>query len=144
MTWPESGAGANPGATNGPAFAITTEADTSAVADTGTFADGPAAPRSGGSAGSEARGNLEPDSPPADASTVGALWQPFWQPFRSQIAANGFASRLTALTGLDYRVMRLERGAYQVAFAYADDSERVAKLTQIETQTGLQLPEVAR
>ena len=71
------------------------------------------------------------------------LWQSVWNPFRSQIAANGFAARLTAVTGIDYRVVRLKPGTYQVAFAYADDSERAAKLAQIETVTGLDLEEAA-
>ena len=69
------------------------------------------------------------------------LWHSFWNPFRSEIAANGFAARLTALTGIDYRVVRLEPGAYQVAFAYADDTERAAKIARIEAATGLHLPE---
>ena len=72
-----------------------------------------------------------------------ALWHPFWQPFRSQIAANGFAARLTAITDIDYRVLRLKPGAYQVAFAYADEVERNAKLTQIESATGLRVAEVS-
>lgn len=81
----------------------------------------------------------------ADTDVPGSnpLWHSFWNPFRSEIAANGFAARLTAVTGIDYRVVRLEPGAYQVAFAYTDDTERAAKIAQIETATGLDLPEVA-
>lgn len=80
----------------------------------------------------------------ADTDVPGSdpLWHSFWNPFRSEIAANGFAARLTAVTGIDYRVVRLEPGAYQVAFAYTDDGERAAKIAQIETATGLDLPEV--
>jgi hypothetical protein len=78
---------------------------------------------------------------PDDPAAADALWHPFWQPFRSQIAANGFASRLTAITDIDYRVLRLKPGAYQVAFAYADDIERSAKLAQIESATGLRIVE---
>jgi hypothetical protein len=68
-------------------------------------------------------------------------WHAFWNPFRSELAANGFVSRLERVTGLDYRIVKMKPGAYQVAFAYVDDSERVTKLAQIEAATGLNLPE---
>lgn len=84
-------------------------------------------------------------APPVEDSTFppGAEqnWHSFWNPFRSEIAANGFATRLTRVTGIDYRVLRLEPGSYQVAFAYADDDERRTKIAQIEQATGLELPE---
>jgi hypothetical protein len=82
---------------------------------------------------------------PAESAAPGSdpLWQSVWNPFRSRIAANGFAARLNAITDIDYRVLRLRPGAYQVAFAYTDDSERAAKIAQIETATGLDLPETA-
>lgn len=69
------------------------------------------------------------------------LWYSFWNPFRSEIAANGFASRLRSVTGIDYRVVRLKPGSYQVAFAYGDETERRSKIEQIESATGLNLPE---
>ena len=75
------------------------------------------------------------------AHATNPQWHSFWNPFRSQIAANGFAARLTAVTDIDYRVVRLKPGVYQVAFAYTDDSERAAKLAQIESATGLNMPE---
>ena len=84
---------------------------------------------------------LAADTPATDIAD--AQWHSFWNPFRSQIAANGFAARLSAVTDIDYRVVRLKPGAYQVAFAYTDDNERVAKLAQIQTATGLNLPEAA-
>lgn len=82
-------------------------------------------------------------SPPIEALMPVAEphWYSFWNPFRSEIAANGFATRLTRVTGIDYRVVRLEPGSYQVAFAYVDDDERRAKISQIEQATGLALPE---
>lgn len=83
----------------------------------------------------------QPEPPPARPPDVDAHWHSFWNPFRSEIAANGFATRLTAVTGIDYRVVRLKPGSYQVAFAYADDSERASKIAQIEKATGLELPE---
>lgn len=77
-----------------------------------------------------------------DSTTAGELqWYSFWNPFRSQIAANGFVSRLESVTGLDYRVVRVKSGVYEVAFAYADDDERRRKLSQITIATGLDLPD---
>ncbi|UCG71550.1 MAG: hypothetical protein JSV45_09790 [Chromatiales bacterium] len=84
----------------------------------------------------EASAAAAPAAPAQDAH-----WQSIWNPFRSQIAANGFAARLSAVTDIDYRVVCLKPGAYQVAFAYSDDSERAAKLAQIQGATGLDLPE---
>ena len=67
-------------------------------------------------------------------------WHAFWSPFNSQIAANGFVSRLEAVTGFDYRVVKVETGVYEVAFAYADDGERDTKLQTISAATGLEIP----
>ena len=67
-------------------------------------------------------------------------WYSFWNPFRSQIAASGFVSRLEKVTGLDYRVVKVKTGVYEVAFAYDDDNERRTKLMQISAATGLDLP----
>jgi len=67
------------------------------------------------------------------------LWYSFWSPFRSAIAANGFVSQLEKVTGIDYRVVKVKNGVYEVAFAYNDDTERHAKLSQISAATGLDL-----
>ena len=64
-------------------------------------------------------------------------WYAFWSPFRSEIAANGFVDRLQRVTGLDYRVVKLKPGVYEVAFAYKDDREIMANLSQISAATGL-------
>jgi len=74
-------------------------------------------------------------------SLADAQWYSFWNPFRSEIAANGFVSQLEKVTGLDYRVVRVETGVYEVAFAYNDDTERRRKLSQISAATGLDLPD---
>ncbi len=66
-------------------------------------------------------------------------WYAFWSPFRSKVAADGFVSQLQRTTGLDYRVVKLEPGVYEVAFAYSDDSDIQEKLTQISSATGLDL-----
>ena len=42
-------------------------------------------------------------------------------------------------TGLDYRVVKLKPGVYEVAFAYSDDADVETKLAQISTATGLDL-----
>jgi hypothetical protein len=68
-------------------------------------------------------------------------WYSFWNPFRSEIAANGFVAQLERVTGMDYRVVKSKPGVYEVAFAYDDDAERHAKLSQISAATGLDLPE---
>lgn len=66
-------------------------------------------------------------------------WYSFWNPFRSEIAANGFVTQLERVTGLDYRVVKVKSGVYEVAFAYNDDAERNTKLSQISAATGLDL-----
>jgi hypothetical protein len=68
-------------------------------------------------------------------------WYSFWSPFRSEIAANGFVSQLEDVTGLDYRIVKVKVGVYEVAFAYIDDTERTNKLEQISAATGLDLTE---
>ena len=67
-------------------------------------------------------------------------WYSFWNPFRSEIAAAGFVAQLERVTGIDYRVVKIKPGVYEVAFAYDDDAERHAKLSQISAATGLDLP----
>ena len=71
-------------------------------------------------------------------------WQSFWNPFRSEIAARGFVRRLENVTGLDYRVVKVKNGVYEVAFSYNDDDERSNKLTQIAAATGLDLSDVGQ
>ena len=68
-------------------------------------------------------------------------WYSFWNPFRSEIAASGFVAQLERVTGIDYRVVKIKPGVYEVAFAYGDDAERHAKLVQISAATGLDLPD---
>ena len=77
----------------------------------------------------------EPDGPPP------LQWYAFWSPFRSEVAANGFVDQLQRVTGLDYRVVKVKPGVYEVAFAYEDDGEITANLSQISAATGLELPE---
>jgi hypothetical protein len=68
-------------------------------------------------------------------------WYSFWNPFRSEIAARGFVTQLEKVTGLDYRVVKVKTGVYEVAFAYNSDVERRTKLSQISAATGLDLPD---
>ena len=89
------------------------------------------------------------EMPPAVAAPVaepppvmdGTHWYSFWNPFRSEIAANGFVAQLERVTGIDYRVVKVRTGVYEVAFAYRDDDERRTKLSQIAAATGLDLPD---
>jgi hypothetical protein len=66
-------------------------------------------------------------------------WYAFWSPFRSEIAANGFVAKLQEKTGIDYRVVKVETGVYEVAFAYTDDADIATKLDRITMATGLDM-----
>ncbi|MDH3748382.1 MAG: hypothetical protein OER97_09260 [Gammaproteobacteria bacterium] len=68
-------------------------------------------------------------------------WYAFWSPFRSEFAASGFVDQLQRVTGLDYRVVKIKPGVYEVAFAYIDDTDINNNLSQITAATGLELPE---
>ena len=87
--------------------------------------------------------NLE-DAVTAPASQPGPTsqtdnWYAFWSPFRSELAADGFISELQRTTGLDYRVVKLKPGVYEVAFAYTDPTDRQDKLERISAATGLDM-----
>jgi len=66
-------------------------------------------------------------------------WYAFWSPFRSEIAAQGFVSKLQETTGIDYRVVKIKTGVYEVAFAYIDDADIQDKLARISNATGLSM-----
>lgn len=68
-------------------------------------------------------------------------WYAFWNPFRSRIAADGFVGQLEKVTGLDYRVVKIKTGVYEVTFGYEDDAELSSKLSLIASAAGLDLPE---
>ena len=82
---------------------------------------------------------VEEITPPPAADEL--QWHPFWNPFRSEIAAKGFVSRLESVTGLDYRIVKVKAGVYEVAFGYSNEDERLTKLSQISAATGLDLSE---
>lgn len=93
-------------------------------------------------------GPLEPEQPPPELVAMdddapdeapAETWHTIWTPFRSRIAADGFVSRLESVTGLDYRVMQIQTGVYEVAFAYADKAELDTNLARISAATGLDL-----
>jgi hypothetical protein len=88
----------------------------------------------------EAPAEAVAEAPPATPEET-LHWYAFWSPFRSEVAANGFVDQLQRVTGLDYRVVKVKPGVYEVAFAYEDDQEITARLSQISAATGLQLPE---
>jgi hypothetical protein len=68
-------------------------------------------------------------------------WYAFWSPFRSELAANGFVSQLQRNTGMDYRVVQLKPGVYEVAFAYEADADIATHLSAISAATGLDMPD---
>jgi hypothetical protein len=84
---------------------------------------------------------VEAADTPAEEPAETLHWYAFWSPFRSEVAANGFVDQLQRVTGLDYRVVKVKPGVYEVAFAYQEDQDITAKLSQISAATGLQLPE---
>ena len=75
----------------------------------------------------------------AEREPVEEHWYAFWSPFRSEIAANGFVAKLQEKTGIDYRVVKVKTGVYEVAFAYTDDADIQSKLERITTATGLDM-----
>ena len=75
----------------------------------------------------------------AEREPVEEHWYAFWSPFRSEIAANGFVTKLQEKTGIDYRVVKVKTGVYEVAFAYTDDADVQSKLERITTATGLDM-----
>lgn len=80
-------------------------------------------------------------SPAPVQSAEQTKWYSFWNPFRSELAANGFVSQLESVTGLDYRVVKVKTGVYEVAFPYRNEDERLSRIRQISTATGLDLSE---
>jgi hypothetical protein len=80
------------------------------------------------------------ESPPTPKEAT-EHWYAFWSPFRSELAANGFVSQLQRNTGMDYRVVRIKPGIYEVAFAYEADADIATHLAAISAATGLDLPD---
>ena len=79
------------------------------------------------------------DVPIEDTAVTDENWYAFWSPFRSEIAANGFIAKLQETTGIDYRVVKVKTGVYEVAFAYIDDADIQDKLARISNATGLDM-----
>lgn len=124
-----------------PAAPVAAAAAAVAQASEAPGVDSPPAPTAtASSAGEDQPGTMPPAQP--DDAELG--WQPFWNPFRSEIAARGFVRRLENVTGLDYRVVKVKNGVYEVAFSYDDDDERQSKLSQIAAATGLDLSDTVQ
>ena len=75
----------------------------------------------------------------APVTVVEENWYAFWSPFRSEIAAQGFVARLQETTGIDYRVVKVKTGVYEVTFAYVDAADIEDKLARISDATGLDM-----
>ena len=88
-----------------------------------------------------AKTSPEPAPPRLEMPPPEPRWHVFWNPFRSEFSANGFAERLQQSTGMDFRVTRVGPGRYEVAFAYEDEAQRQSGLTRIAAATGLHLEE---
>ena len=84
--------------------------------------------------------SVEIPADPQDIFNAEQHWHEFWNPFRSEIAARGFVSQLEKVTGLDYRISKVEAGVYEVGFAYTSEDERRSKISLISAATGLDLP----
>ena len=63
----------------------------------------------------------------------------FWNPFRSEPAARGFADRLSTATDVPVLVTAEGPASYRVGFNYRSEAERRALIERIETVTGLEL-----
>ena len=83
----------------------------------------------------------EPEPEISEPEPTPVRWHAFWSPFSSRIAANGFVSRLESVTGFDYRVVKVDNGVFEVAFAHTTDSERDEMLAVIASAAGLELPD---
>ena len=64
-------------------------------------------------------------------------WQPFWKPFRSELSALGFASRIARLSGREVHVEQSGSGRYQAQFAYRGEPDRRVGLALISSASGL-------
>ncbi len=86
---------------------------------------------------------LEEQNPPQDQPVISLEeqhnWQVIWGPFNSQVSAEGFAQRLSRVTGLIFNAIEKRPGRYVVAVAYDDDADRIASLAAISAKTGLNL-----
>jgi len=68
----------------------------------------------------------------------------FWSPFRSRLAASGFASSLTESSDVSVEVIKLSPTEFRVAFEYQNETERLAMIHRIESTTGIKLMETDR
>ena len=81
--------------------------------------------------------NLRPE---ADSSSIEVedRFQPAWIPFRSEVSARGFATKLQQQTETDYQVRKMGAGRYEVGFLYESDIERLSILHSIFVLTGFE------
>jgi hypothetical protein len=86
---------------------------------------------------SESATNPDPSPPIPAQAGITEQWQAVWSPFRSELSARGFSSRLTNQTGIPLEVIRESQGVYQVAFAYTDATMRDDLLVRLRSAAGL-------
>ena len=80
-------------------------------------------------------------APTSPMTSPAENWFAFWSPFRSELAANGFITQLQRETGMDYRVVKIKPGVFEVAFAYDGEADIETKLATISQATGLEMPD---
>lgn len=76
---------------------------------------------------------------PIEKTKSNLSWQVFWKPFSNSLSANGFAQRISEITGLDIEVARESANTYFIQFPYRDEEERQRHIELIEDRTGLKL-----
>lgn len=80
---------------------------------------------------------------PADPGEASAhpdqRWEVFFDPFRSEASALGFAGYLHRTTGREFAVRRAGPGDYRVWFLLAAGESRPERLAEIEEVTGMAL-----
>ncbi len=66
-------------------------------------------------------------------------WHPLWKSFRSQLSAEGFATRLQKLSGRELRILPQGPGRYTVQLRYLDPGDLEQALQKISDTSGLDL-----
>ncbi|MCB1875292.1 MAG: hypothetical protein KDH88_04890 [Chromatiales bacterium] len=79
------------------------------------------------------------ESPPLQEIRI----QPVWSAFRNRPAAQGFADRLSQLSGENFTVRRAGLFEFRVELAYTDPLAKDAVLAALEQRTGMKLVESA-
>ena len=66
-------------------------------------------------------------------------WYVFWEPFRTHLSAQGFATRVEQMVGVSIKVIEQANTKFMIAFPYRDDAEKDEILRLIEEKTRFQI-----